>query len=57
MILHQKHSSRGFDKPRSLGKKLQVLQSVIRIEGMNPFSDAVAGEAIATPGEVIRDFF
>ena len=31
-----------------LGKKLIILQSVIRIEGINPFSGAVAGEAIAT---------
>ena len=30
-----------------LGKKLTILQSVIRIEGINPFSGAVAGEAIS----------
>ena len=30
-----------------LGKKLIILQSIIRIEGINPFSGDVAGEAIS----------
>ena len=36
-----------FDKPRSSRKKSSYTTSAIRIEGINPFSGAVAREAIS----------
>ena len=37
----------GSIKPRSSREKAYILQSIIRIEGINPFSGAIAGEAFA----------
>ena len=46
VALHQAKASQRFDKPRSSREKACYITSVIRIEGINPFSGAVAGEAI-----------
>ena len=51
---HQPSFSVGSIKPRSSKEKAYILQSLIRIEGTNLFSGAIAGEAFANLVGVFR---